>query len=141
MEDKNLRLIELSTRLNEMNQMERNEDPWSIEFRDGKIIIHSEYKGIDILSLDITDEYHEYKYELNYKSSLGEYNCGTIRMGWILTFLDTKGEEMGIDEYFNHLPEYDRNKRNYCKYLRNSNKLNWGNINDNKRFYKRSWKL
>lgn len=121
-----MRLIELSTRLNEMNQMERNEDPWSIEFRDEKIIIHSEYKGIDILSLDITDEYHEYKYELNYKSSLGEYNGGTIRMGWILAFLDTKGEEMGIDEYFNHLPEYDRNKRNYYKYLREGNKLNWG---------------
>ena len=121
-----MRLIELSTRLNEMNQMEWNEDPWSIEFRDGKIIIHSEYKGIDILSLDITDEYHEYKYEVNYKSSLGEYNGETIRMGWILAFLDTKGKEMGIDEYFNHLPEYDRNKRNYFKYLRDSNKLNWG---------------
>lgn len=121
-----MRLIELATRLDEMNQMEWNEDPWYIEFRDGKIIIYSKYKGIDILSLDITDEYHEYKYELNYNSSLCEYNAGTIRIGWILAFLDTKGVKMDIDEYFNHLPEYDRNKCNYYKYLRDSNKLNWG---------------
>lgn len=86
-----MRLIELATRINEMNNAEWNDDKWDIKFRDGKIIIHSEYEGVDILSLDITDEYHEYKYELNYKSSLGEYNGGTIRMGWTLAFLDTKG--------------------------------------------------
>lgn len=116
-----MRLIELSTRLNEMNQMEWNEDPWSIEFKDGKIIVHSEYKGINILSLDITDEYHEYNYELRYNSSLCEYNGGTIRMGWILAFLDTKGEEMGIDEYFNHLSDRNPNKLKYIKYLQEKN--------------------
>lgn len=120
-----MRLIELSTRLDEINQMKWNEDPWSIEFRDGKIIIHSEYKGIDILSLDITNKYHEYSYELNYNSSLDEYNGGIIRMGWILVFLDTKGEEMEIDEYFNHLPGGNPNKLKYMEYLRENNLMTW----------------
>ena len=120
-----MRLIELSTRLNKMNQMEWNEDPWLIKFRDGKIIIHSEHKGINIFELDLSNKYQEYEYKINYSSHLGEYNGGIIRLGWVLGFLNTKGEEMGIDEYFNHLSDNNPNKLRYIKYLQENNSITW----------------
>lgn len=126
MEDKNLRLIELATRIDEMNQMEWNNDKWFIRFKDGKIIIYSELKNMNIFELDLSNEYKEYEYNIKYSSHLEEYNGGTMRLGWILGFINTKGEDMGIDEYFNHLLDNNPNKLRYIKYLRGKNELNWG---------------
>ncbi len=120
-----MRLIELSTRLEEMNQMEWNNDKWSIRFKDGKIIIYSELKNMNIFELDLSNEYKEYEYNIKYSSHLEEYNGGTMRLGWILGFINTKGKDMGIDEYFNHLLDNNPNKLRYIKYLRGKNEMSW----------------